>query len=553
MTLDPFNITTKAVSNRILTFILLIFLFSACSTLSPISKPLEYKGKLISKSANLTEEEKKDWFHLDLFRDTIPGMSLNRAYEEIIRDKRGVPVVVAVLDSGMDLDHEDLTDILWFNPGEISGNGMDNDKNGYIDDIHGYNFLGESYKEQVEYARILRLGLGDDALQEKARKAYDKELEEITEQYMQNQSILFFLEEADKFIAKELGKSTYEAADLDKIEPENEMAEEVISLLKYLLTDNDNMEGLKEIISEGTTYMGTRLNYHLNIDFDGRVKVGDNPYDISDLGYGNGNPKNLFKDESHGTHVAGIIGANRDNNLGIKGVADNVAIMSIRAVPDGDEYDKDIALGIRYAVDNGAKIINASFGKSFSPNAQWVYDALKYAASKDVLFVLAAGNDGENLDDPSNPNYPNDYEFLKGQEFVDNVITVGALSSEFGKKMVAVFSNYGAENVDVFAPGDDIYSTMPENEYKFQGGTSMAAPMVSGVAALIRSHYPELEASQVKKILMESGIKLNFRVLIPGEQEKVSPFGRLSKSGKMINAYNALIMAEKESLKKSKR
>jgi subtilisin family serine protease len=238
--------------------------------------------------------------------------------------------------------------------------------------------------------------------------------------------------------------------------------------------------------------------------------------------------------------------------LGIKGVADNVAIMSIRAVPDGDEYDKDIALGIRYAVDNGAKIINASFGKSFSPNAEWVYDALKYAASKDVLFVLAAGNDGQDLDDPNNPNFPNDHKFLKNQEFVNNVITVGALSSEFGENMVARFSNYGAMNVDVFAPGNDIYSTMPENEYEFQGGTSMAAPMVSGLAALIRSHYPQLSAPQVKQIIMESGLKVKLKVIVAGDPEIVLPFDQLSKSGKMVNAYNALIMAEKVSRKKSK-
>ncbi|WP_373496322.1 S8 family peptidase [Aquiflexum sp.] len=500
----------------------------------------------------LTEEEKKNWFHLDLLNDTIPGMSLDRAYREIIKDKKGVPVTVAVLDSGMDLDHEDLREVLWSNTNEIPGNGIDNDNNGYVDDIHGYNFLGESYHEQVEYTRILRLGIGDEAYQEKAKKAHEKEFGEIAEGAMQMKGMVFFLEEADKFIIRELGKSTYEAADLNKIEPDNEMTEQILYFLKEMLTYGEDMEELKEMVAEGITQMDGRLNYHLNLEFDGRKIVGDNPYDITDVGYGNGNPKNLVKDESHGTHVAGIIAANRDNSLGINGVADNVAIMSIRAVPDGDEYDKDIALGIRYAVDNGAKIINASFGKSFSPNAEWVYDALKYAASKDVLFVLAAGNDGNDLDDPKNPNYPNDHKYIKGQEFVDNVITIGALISEFGENMVAVFSNYGAQNVDIFAPGDKIYSTMPENEYKFQGGTSMAAPMVSGLAALIRSHYPQLTANQVKKIIMESGIKPKLKVTVAGDPEKILPFDQLSRSGKIVNAYNALIMAEKVSRGKVK-
>lgn len=531
---------------------MIVIVFSACSTLSPIPKPIEYKGKSISKSMALTQSEKENWFHLDLLKDTIPGLSLNRAYTEVLQDKKGEPVIVAVLDSGMDLDHEDLKEVLWTNSKEIAGTGIDNDNNGYVDDIHGYNFLGESYYEQMEYARILKYGIGDETYQAKAKIAFDKELAESSEDAMQMQGMVFFLEEADKFIIRELGKSTYEAADLDKIEPDNEMTEQILYLLKEMLAYGDDMGELKEMVTEGITHLDSRLNFHLNLDFNGREKVGDNPYDINDLGYGNGNPQNLVKEESHATHVAGIIAAKRGNALGINGVADNVSIMSIRAVPDGDEYDKDIALGIRYAVDNGAKIINASFGKTFSPNADWVYDALKYAASQDVLFVLAAGNDGLNLDDPNNPNYPNDHQNIKGQEFVGNVITVGALTPYFGEDMVAAFSNYGKENVDVFAPGDDIYSTLPENEYKFQGGTSMAAPMVSGLAALIRSHYPQLSATQVKKIIMESGIKTKLNVVVAGDPEKMLPFDQLSKSGKMVNAYNALIMAEKVSKGKVK-
>lgn len=545
MTLNPLSKFPKDIFKSVATFLISILLLTGCGTLAPIPKPIELKGKPISKSLELSEQEKKDWFHLDLLKDTIPGLSLNRAYAEIIKDKKGKTVTVAVLDSGMDLEHEDLKDVLWTNIKEVAGNSIDNDNNGYLDDIHGYNFLGESYHEQMEYTRILRLGIGDEAYQAKAKVAFDKELSETSENAMQMQGMSFFLEEADKFIMRELGKSTYEAADLDKIEPDNEMTEQILYLLKEMLAFGDDMSELKEMVTEGITQLDSRLNYHLNLDFNGREKVGDNPYDINDLGYGNGNPKNLFKDESHGTHVAGIIAAKRDNALGIKGVADNVAIMSIRAVPDGDEYDKDIALGIRYAVDNGAKIINASFGKSFSPNAEWVYDALKYAASKDVLFVLAAGNDGQDLDDPNNPNYPNDHQNIKGQEFVNNVITVGAVTSEFGENLVARFSNYGAVNVDVFAPGDEIYSTMPDNEYKSQGGTSMAAPMVAGLAALIRSHYPQFSASQVKQIIMESGLKVKLKVIVAGDPELVLPFDQLSKSGKMVNAYNALILAEK--------
>lgn len=216
--------------------------------------------------------------------------------------------------------------------------------------------------------------------------------------------------------------------------------------------------------------------------------------------------------------------------------------MALRAVPNGDEYDKDIALAIRYAVDNGAKVINGSFGKAFSPNKEWVYDAIKYAASKDVLFVHAAGNDAENID--VKPNYPNDAEG-SNPEFADNVITVGALNYEYGSKVMANFSNYGKVNVDVFAPGVKIYATVPNNQYEYLQGTSMASPNVAGVAALIRAFYPELKAVQVKQILIESGISLTNTFALAGENAEPTTLDKISKSGKIVNAYNALKMAEK--------
>jgi subtilisin family serine protease len=249
--------------------------------------------------------------------------------------------------------------------------------------------------------------------------------------------------------------------------------------------------------------------------------------------------------------VAGIIAAERDNEVGTKGVANNVAIMSIRAVPNGDEYDKDVALGIRYAVDNGARIINASFGKAFSPDSEWVYDAIRYAAENDVLIVHAAGNDALDLDDKNNTNYPNDHR-IGDSEFADNVITVGALNNTYGSEMVASFSNYGTRNVDLFAPGGAIYSSMPGSKYEFQGGTSMAAPAVSGIAALVRSYFPKLTAAEVKKVLMDSGLSTKISVVVGGDPEKARPFDQLSRSGKMVNAYNALIMAQRVSDAKSK-
>ncbi|MGJ8737697.1 S8 family peptidase [Zobellia laminariae] len=522
-----------------------------CGSTALVSTPIENIDTTPLKISDLTDAQKKNWGHLDLVSDTIPGMSVDKAYSEIIKNRKGETVIVAVLDSGMDLKHEDLADVIWTNKGEKAGDGIDNDKNGYVDDIHGYNFLGESYNEQLEATRIVRLKLGDAKLQARAKTKVDAEYQTASQQKQQYEQIFQTVKNADDAVKKELGKDLYTAKDLAGIETPDAAMQQNIAILTQMLSYEDSIPEVLEQVEAGIKHFSDQLNYNYNVDFNGRKEVGDDPYDINDLGYGNGNPQNRQEDESHGTHVAGIIGAKRNNGIGANGVANNVAIMSIRAVPNGDEYDKDIALGIRYAVDNGAKVINGSFGKSFSPEAQWVYDAIKYAADKDVLFVHAAGNEGADLDNPANPNFPND-QVDNGPEIADNVLTVGALSSKYGSQMVASFSNYGDINVDVFAPGDEIYSSMPGNEYEFQGGTSMAAPAVAGVAALIRSYYPKLTASQVKHIIMESGLAPTTKVILSGDAAKTATLDEVSTSGKIVNAYNALIMADNVSTGKIK-
>lgn len=529
--------------NRTFLAVSVSILLYGCGGTALVSTPIDNIDTLPLKISELTETQKKNWGHTDLITDTIPGMSVDKAYAEIIGNKKGEKVIVAVLDSGMDLSHEDLVDVLWVNKGEIAGNNKDDDNNGYIDDIHGYNFLGESYNEQLEMARIIGKKIGDASLQAKAKSNLDKDYQKALQNKEQYEQILQAVQNADKEVKTLLGKENYSKKDLTEIKTEDETMQRNVGILMQMLSIKDTIPEVLSELKDGIKHFSDQLNYNLNVDFDGRKMVGDNPYDINDKDYGNGNPKNRVEDESHGTHVAGIIAAKRNNGLGANGVANNVEIMSIRAVPNGDEYDKDIALGIRYAVDNGAKIINGSFGKAFSPNAQWVYDAIKYAADHDVIFVHAAGNSGEDLDDPNNPNFPND-QINNGPEMADNVITVGALSSEYGSEMVASFSNYGIINVDIFAPGDAIYSTMPNNEYDFQGGTSMAAPAVAGVAALVRSYYPTLTASQVKAILMNSGLTTKSKVVVAGDASKAMDFQKISKSGKMVNAYNALIMAD---------
>jgi len=519
-------------------------LLMGCGATQLVSTPIENIDRIPLKVAELTEEEKKTWGHADLLTDTIPGMSVDKAYKEIIGNRKGKTVIVAVLDSGIDLNHEDLDGVLWTNIDEKPGNGKDDDGNGYIDDVHGYNFLGTSYNEQLEYARIVRLGIGSDEYQAKARAMVDSEYPEMLQNKQRYEQILQVVKSSDEAIKKHLGKDTYTKNDVNEIKTDDQTLAQQVSVIQQMYAYAESIPDVMEELNEGIKYFSEHVNYYLNVDFNGREEVGDNPYELNDVGYGNGNPMNKVPTEDHGTHVAGIIAAERNNGLGVDGVANNVQIMSVRAVPNGDEYDKDIALGIRYAVDNGAQIINCSFGKSFSPNPEWVYDALKYAASKDVLIVHAAGNDGLDLDSPENPNFPND-QIGTDPEMVDNVITVGSLDSSYGSEMVSGFSNYGKSNVDVFAPGGAIYSTVPGSTYKFMGGTSMAAPGVSGIAALIRSYYPKLTAPEVKKILIDSGLSTTASVVVAGDSENTKPFNAISKSGKMVNAFNALILANK--------
>ncbi|SIO07379.1 S8 family peptidase [Algoriphagus halophilus] len=514
-----------------------------CSSSSLITAPPISYTNTSPKVAELTDQESRHWGHLDLQQDTIPGMSIDRAYAELLKKKKGEEVIVAVIDSGIDLDHEDIQEVLWTNPGEKPGDGLDNDGNGYIDDIHGYNFLGESFNEQMEMARIVRLKLGDEAYQAAAQEKINEKLPEARAALPQLKQIEALVTLADKNIKTALGKEYYSLADLQGYEPKNVQEERTVGMLMQVISMGENIPDAIEELQAGINYYETMVNYNLNVDFNGRTPVGDDPYDYSDQDYGNGDPNIRDTEESHGSHVAGIIAATRNNKKGVDGVANRVKIMSVRAVPNGDEYDKDIALAIRYAADNGAKVINASFGKGFSPNSEWVYDALAYAASKDVLFVHAAGNDGIDLDDPKNPSFPNDHPNGAQSEFEDNYLTVGALTPMLGSEMVAVFSNYGKKYVDIFAPGQEILSTMPNNGYEFQDGTSMAAPAVTGLAAMIRSYYPSLSAAQVKQVILESGIALDIEVMVGGPEGEEKPFSEISSSGKIANLYNALILA----------
>ncbi len=529
--------------------------------------------QVLARKSEMTEKEIQQWPHMDIYKDSVPGMSLDKAYE-FLAGKNGEKVIVGVIDSGIDIEHEDLDDLIWTNEDEIPNNNIDDDKNGYVDDIHGWNFLGgeegSSAPEQLEITRIVKKLadqmekmnekeiLAQEGDNEKVREKIkyakehymelkeevDKEREDALKQKVMYIGLQESMKKADASVKKSLGKDTYTLDDLTAFTPEEESTDKGKEMLMRMLASGLTPEEGIEQLQGAIDYFTLKSDYHYNIDFKGRV-TNDNPDDLKDVPYGNNWVIGSKDDEIHGTHVSGIIMAERNNGIGMNGVTNNVALMSVRAVPDGDEYDKDVALAIRYAVDNGAQVINMSFGKSYSPHKYWVFDAIKYAADHDVLLVHAAGNDHEDIDVAD--NFPNDSKD-KLTEISDNVITVGAMTRHFDENLVATFSNYGKKNVDVFAPGLEIYSTFPKNEYESIQGTSMASPQVAGVAALVRSYYPNLTASEVKHIIMDSGIDFNRQVKLPasrGAKPVMVDFNKLSVSGKILNAYNAVVLADR--------
>lgn len=554
----------KIIRTSLLAVSTALILASCGSSVAPlISTPIENIDTLPLKTTSLTEAQYKAWGASDLITDTIPGMSVAKAYAELLVKRKGQKVIVGVIDSGIDITHEDLKNVIWVNKDEIAGNGKDDDNNGYVDDIHGWNFLGDIVEENMEYVRYLKklsprfdgkteasVGAADRAdfiLYQKAKAEYEKETQDALGAKAQYEQILSQVKPSHAAMSKTLGKENYTKKELAAIENPTSEQQQQIDMLTQMLNFGDSVPEVIKQLSEGIDYFSGRLGSHFNFDKNFRAVLGDNPDDINDKYYGNGDvdgPDPKKADARHGTHVAGIIAAQRNNGVGMNGVANNVEIMVIRAVPDGDEYDKDIALAIRYAVDNGAKVINTSFGKYYSPHPEWVWDAIKYASDNDVLIVNAAGNEGYNLD--TIQVYPNDQKGTDA-EIGSTFITIGALNYKYGSEMVANFSNFGKSNVDVFAPGVKIWSTTPLNTYEYLQGTSMAAPAVSGVAAMIRSYYPSHSAQQVKQILMDSGLSSKTPVVLGGEADNTDNFTNISKSGKMVNLYNALIMADKMS------
>ena len=519
-------------------FFLAIFIFGfSCSSPKFIN---DYSSlKSYDKSSITSKIDLNNWHNLDPEIDSIPGTSVERAHNELLKGLKGEKVIVAVIDTGLDIDHKSLSNNIWINKDEKI-NGKDDDENGYIDDINGWNYLGSAYNETRDMTRILRDKKINNRKYNLVEEEINKEIKKSNEQLYILNYYIQILEESKELLSKYLNDDKFSVEDVNNIKNEDEK----LIRAKNIYVDFDSYGYTKEYLNEGIEQYNDFINYHFNIDFNGRT-TNDDIYDLNDTNYGDANINNIKDSESHSTHVSGIISGDRENKSGNKGINNLVEIMALRAIPNGDEYDKDVARAIRYAVDNGAKVINGSFGKYFSSNPEWVIDAIRYASENNVLVIAAAGNESKDLDSLSNDNYPND-QFFNKDEFSDTFIKVGASSINLNENFTAYFSNYGKINVDIFAPGVDIYSSMPSNKYKSQSGTSMASPVVAGIASLIFSYFPKLSAKKVKEIILESGIDIDLNIENLGDNKH---FKEYSKSGKLVNAYNALILASRSKRK----
>ncbi|MBX3165045.1 MAG: S8 family peptidase [Bacteroidetes bacterium] len=511
-----------------------------------------------------TGKRPDNWFNLDPANDKVNGVSTERTYKELLKDKKSTTVIVGVLDSGVDYDHEDLKAVMWTNPNEIPDNGIDDDNNGYIDDIHGWNFIGGKdgknvESDNLEITRLMRklkpkyegktakdFKSKEDKNELKFYVSLQEEYKKTKEEYEGSYNQLKFIKDAlsslNARVKEELKVEKVTAEELTKYSPKDkeETRSKIIAASIMKSANAADIDAVLEEVNGGFEQIKSYVERGLNTDYDPRSIVGDDYANSNERFYGNAdcNGPNSF----HGTHVAGIIAAARNNGIGMDGVAADVKIMAVRCVPDGDERDKDVANAIRYAVDNGAQILNMSFGKKYSWDKNTVDDAVKYAESKGVLIIHAAGNDAADVD--KTIFYPCKKFETKGE--AKNFMTIGALSWQADDKIVAPFSNYGKNSVDIFSPGVDIYSTAPKNGYKDASGTSMAAPVTAGVAAVLKSYYPALTPEQIKTILIKSSIKTykGKKVIKPGTQNELVKFEKLGKNAGTVNLYEAVKLAE---------
>jgi cell wall-associated protease len=554
---------------KIKNILFIVYLFLMINNCWSQQKLKPIKAPAITYRNRLPVKVKDCWQHLDIEKDTIAGTSLKRAYQDIIKKEKGKTLIVAVIDGDIDIHHEDLKQAIWINKKEIPNNGKDDDHNGYIDDINGWNFLGNPKGgDDVVYAntestRILKSlqkqyasypnfkGNKTDSIKYlKATDRYKKDKQEIDSAKSYASQHMAIYRKGLVALEKNFHRTQFNMSEYDSLYKKNKDGDSVLVDHILYMRDYYRLGKNYETLKKDSIKVVDQYRNTYNEAYYDRAIIGDNEYDIKDTHYGNNNIyKNAVRDY-HGTIVAGAIAANRANKIGVEGFGDQIKIMPITAIPNGgSEHDKDVSLAIHYAVDNGAKVINMSFGKTSSMHLDWIKEAFLYAQKHDVLLIAGAGNDMQDSD--IYPFYPIDYDIASGQEYCNNFIKVGAISLRVNTAFLADFTNYGKKTVDTFAPGYFLKTTYPENKYAYRDGTSMATPVVSGVAALVRSYYPKLTASQVKQIILDSGVAYdNLQVQVPGEKDGVlKPFSEMSKSGKVVNAYNALLMAGEVSKK----
>ena len=509
----------------------------------------------------MQDNDLKTWYHKDFSTTNVYGVNTDNAYKFL--ESKGLKprtVVVGVLDSGVEVDHPGLINNMWKNPNEIPNNGIDDDKNGYVDDIYGWNFIGgktaDVDADNLEVTRMVKkyqpIFEGTDsaknranqakmpeeyAIYQKSKKLYDEKGSEAKQYY----HYFSGFNNAIPSIVKTLNGKTLTKANLAAIKPASQEDSRNLQILNSLVQDAGNVgktpkeveELLRKEIEGALKHYESQATKHYNLDFDPRAEiVGDNYDNYNEKHYGNNHYEG--PDASHGTHVSGIIAGLPHGNEAQYGVAHKVAkIMTVRAVPDGDERDKDVANAIRYAVDNGAKILNMSFGKAVSPGKKHVWDAMKYAEKKGVLLVKAAGNENQNIGE--NEYFPTNFMKQSDEKpFVSNMIVVGA-STNNSQNLRARFSNYNGKMVDVFAPGQEIYSTVPDAKYEYLQGTSMASPVVAGAAAVLWAYMPSLTPQQIKEALVKTVNKSTVNANV----DSSANFDQISVAGGVIDLYKA--------------
>ncbi|MCE2732501.1 MAG: S8 family serine peptidase [Flammeovirgaceae bacterium] len=497
----------------------------------------------------------QDWWLSDTETDGVAGVGFYKILKNLKPNTFSGKMIIAVLDTGTDTSHHTINPYLYVNTKEITGNGKDDDNNGYIDDRHGWNFLGGPTGNLIhdtpevvrEYVRLSKksknpsnsLSNKEWAYFREVSEKYErdkngnkKKLEEYRQAHVQYQQITGTLNTCKRILERELSGKNLSYRGIKELMPKTDSAQFAKAVLMQIMEATDTTLLIQETqneLKQAEEDLGNLVrDYSIAVSlydttWRPRQIIGDTENNEEKF-YGNADVRDPT---GHGTSVAGIM-ALLLQKLNEQGHRVPIKILPVRIVPSaGDERDKDIANGIVYAVNQGAKIINLSFGKYYSPYPEVVQQAILYGTEKDVLFVHAAGNEGINIDSRSHFPLP------PKQNLETAWIEVGASGPTLNETLAASFSNYGKKTVDLYAPGVDLYCPTLQNKFGYSQGTSLAAPVVSICAALLWSYNTKFKALDVKDKLISNTKKYKTQVYIPKLKKHV-PFNELSKSGGIL-------------------